>query len=746
MSLKLVKNDSLFQNTPGIYKSLENLNVFQKEAVTADSGPLLVIAGAGSGKTRVLTRKIAYLIEKGESPSSILALTFTNKAANEMKERISALVDPALASGIWSGTFHSVFARILRYEAEKIGYTSSFSIYDSDDSLRVVKKVMNTLGVSTQKMSPQSARGRISWSKNQMITWQEYESSADNSNEKITAQIYAAYENSLQNSNAMDFDDILLNMIHLLKLSDETLKKYSGRFKHILVDEYQDTNRAQYIAVKLLSKIHGNLCVVGDDAQSIYKWRGADIRNILDFRSDYKGSKTVRLEQNYRSTKVILGAADSVIKYNSKQMQKKLWTENPEGEKIELIQCRDEMDEAIKIVNKIKDLAAKDYSVGDFAVLYRTNAQSLALENAFRLANLNYIIVGGISFYKRKEVKDTLAYIRLLMNTKDNEALLRIVNEPPRGLGQVSLDHITNYANSNKIPFFDAFTYADKVPGLQARAVKAAQLFTAFIGNFIAKKDESKPGELILEYIDRSGLLDMYKDIGTSDALDRWNNIQQLLSDISSFFRKNKDATLEDYLQQISLVSEIDEADLNQENVTLMTLHSAKGLEFPVVFISGVEQGLFPLSKADSDPDEMEEERRLMYVGMTRARERLFLSYARQRTKFGELSIQSPSKFINEIDGKYLSGRDLIVHNNSNNVTKQNNINNQSSFAKSKNNEILPDFSEFRVGDKVKHNHFGTGTITGLSGVGPKRQAMIYFASVGGKKRLMLQFAKLEKL
>ncbi len=747
MTLKLVKDDGENRNSSKNIQILNGLNPPQKEAVQHINGPLLIIAGAGSGKTRVLTHRVAYLIQQGIKPWNILALTFTNKAANEMVERIAQIVDEKAAKQIWAGTFHSIFARILRTEAEQIGYTSNFSIYDADDSLRLIRNVMDSLGISQKEFPAQGMRSRISNAKNQMLSVGKYRKEAEETGtilEQQTGLVFETYEKQLKLNNAMDFDDLLINIIHVLQNSKETLQKYQDKFKYILVDEYQDTNRAQYLAVNLLAKSHKNLCVVGDDAQSIYRWRGADIRNILDFQKDFPDAKVIRLEQNYRSTKLILDAADSVIRNNRNQMPKKLWTEQTAGDKIKLFECGDERHEAEKIGSGIRTQIEDGCKPEDIAVLYRTNAQSLAIENALRMMRIPYMIVGGTSFYRRKEIKDALSYLRLLLNRQDNESLLRIVNEPPRGLGKVSLNHIKNYAEEKGLTLFEAFLQADKIDELKPKAKNSAKQFAAMLKEYLDKDEKAAPDELARKFIEAAGLPDMYKEIGTEEALDRWNNIDQLLSDITQYFRGNDEDELEDYLQQVSLVSDIDEADTSENKVKLMTLHSAKGLEFPVVFISGLEQGLFPLQKSDMHPEEEAEERRLFYVGITRAERRVFLSYARRRMRFGEIQYQSPSDFINEIDEKYIESKKK--------KTNAAVTNTQSSKSEvlpkqyKKNHQPKPEPQwDFEVGDRVSHSHFGVGKITGLSGSGEKRMAIVSFPNYG-KKKLMLQYAKLVKI
>jgi DNA helicase-2/ATP-dependent DNA helicase PcrA len=753
-------------NDDGKNKILANLNDQQVKAVRQIDGPLLVIAGAGSGKTRVLTHRIAYLIDQQIAPWNILALTFTNKAALEMKSRISGIVPPEAVQKVWAGTFHSIFARILRTEADKIGYTSSFSIYDTDDSLSLIRSIMSTAGINNKQFPAQGLRSRISWAKNRMVSVQDYIETADNSQDKQTAFVYEAYEESLKKNNAMDFDDLLLKMIELLNSSPEVLNKYQNRFKYILVDEYQDTNRAQYIVINKLAKAHKNICVVGDDAQSIYRWRGADIRNILDFKKDYPDAKLIALEQNYRSTKTIIEAAGSVIKYNANQIQKNLWTENKIGEPIDVMDCRTDKEEAEKISYLISKKRDEGYSAGDIAVLYRTNAQSLSIENSLRQRDLPYVIIGGISFYKRKEIKDTIAYLRLLYNPQDGESLSRIINEPPRGIGLTSLRHLSGYAQRTGKSLLNTFLNVDLVTEVKPKPRAAVKKFTEMIEKYLELKNQLKPGELAMKYIEETGLLDMYKEINTEDALDRWNNIQQLLSDISLFFRQNEAASFDDYLQQIALATDYDEKDTEQDQIKLMTLHTAKGLEFPVVFIAGLEQGLFPLSRQDMSVDEEEEERRLFYVGITRAEEKLYLSFCRQRYRFGDIKDQSPSSFINEVDSKYLRWEEtksmsqhipgpslrkteeekkLAKWDTNSNYQKQLSLNMEKKKQAEQKRDKPGRPPKIEMGDKVKHSHFGMGKVLAIAGTGANAKAVIMFDSVG-RKVIMLQYARLEKL
>ena len=740
---------------------LDELNPEQQKAAMHINGPLLIIAGAGSGKTKTLTYRIAYALSQGVQSSSILALTFTNKAAEEMKSRISTLIGATQAKSIWAGTFHSIFARILRFEAEHIGFTSSFSIYDTDDSLSMIRSVMRDAGISAQQFTPQSIKGRISHAKNLMISWQEYEASSQDINEKQTALVYKEYEKRLRLNNAMDFDDILLNIIRLLQLSPEIKAKYQQRFSLIMVDEYQDTNRAQYIAVNLLAGGHRNLCVVGDDAQSIYRWRGADIRNILDFQKDYPDAEIVKLEQNYRSTKVILSAADSIISKNRKQLKKTLWTDNPQGDLIKVIETRDDREEADAIKSMIKhELTHNGISAKDIAILYRTNAQSLSLEDALRSSRIGYTIIGGVSFYKRKEVKDTIAYLRLLCNPSDSESLTRIINEPARGIGPSTLKKLNEYAQSQSIALFTAFEQANTLPDLQKRAVQASFDFTTMIHRFTELKSSLPPHELAKEYIEATGLLRMFKDEDTEESLDRWNNVQRMLSNIEEEYEKDSALTIEEFLQTVALMSDIDETDMGQERIAMMTMHAAKGLEFPVVFIAGLEQGLFPMGRAEHDPDEQEEERRLFYVGITRAEQRLYLSYAQRRYRFGELNFSQPSMFLRELHPDTIEYVDTFGTSRSvrtPEIISSRQTKYGSGIQKSKPSpffediplaeetfsQVEPEGYDIRTGMKVMHGKFGKGTVQSVSGNGEKREAIVIFEGIG-KKQLLLKYAKLQ--
>ncbi len=796
MSLKLVKTtndlfsqeDSAAENT--VTDVLAGLNPSQAEAVSTVDGPLLIVAGAGSGKTRVLTFRVAHLIQKGVKPWNILALTFTNKAAGEMKERIKHICGEKAARQVWAGTFHSIFARLLRGYADVLGYTNSFSIYDTDDSTSVIRAAMNSLNISSQMISASAIRSAISAAKNQMTSWQEYSNTAAEFRERQIAKVYEAYERQLHKNNAMDFDDLLLNMIRLLRHSDEMLVAVQQRFTHILVDEYQDTNRAQYVAVQLLAGGHRNLCVVGDDAQSIYRWRGADIRNILDFQKDYAEAKVVRLEQNYRSTKHILASADAVIKNNRKQIPKTLWTDNEEGHVISIYSNRDDREEAERVLQIIEmDARTHGTKYNDIAILYRTNAQSQALEDALRRSAVPYTMVSGISFYKRKEVKDAAAYLRLLINPSDAESLLRVVNEPARGLGDTSLQRLRDYAGDRGTTLFEAFQQADSVEGLMKRAAKAAREFVGIVEHFRSQLDSMAPDDLARQYIEATGLMRHYELMKTEDAEDRLNNIVRLLTDISEYTLREEDPSLEAYLQQLALVSDVDEADTSQNRVAVMTLHAAKGLEYPSVIITGVEEGLLPLVKDNSHPDEREEERRLFYVGITRACKRLYITYAERRLRFGNVEYTRPSSFLHELPAESINwqGRRENVQERTrfDEASSSNSgpsrygaarssapgaTSNRSDAAQSrpstpyrqtpsprKNFDDMPPSENYsqiepshadvplKRGMMVRHKLFGEGKVEIVVGEGQNQKVSVIFPGAG-RKNLMVKFAKLEVL
>lgn len=749
---------------------LDGLNENQKEAVTTINGPLQIIAGAGSGKTRVLTHRIAHLIEQGIKPYNILALTFTNKAAKEMKHRIAQLVDEYNAERIWAGTFHSIFARILRYEASEIGYDNNFSIYDTEESLTVLKKTVFTNIDISKETKENAVFSAISSAKNKLILPDKYAQNATTNFEKIVAECYREYQAQLLRNNSMDFDDLLVNMLRLLHIPN-ILAKYQDKFHYILIDEYQDTNKVQYSAINELAKHRQNICVVGDDAQSIYKWRGADITNILNFGKDYPYCKVVKLEQNYRSTKNILAAADSVIKHNKNQLPKHLWTENDDGEKIYLMKLQNDRVEAKNVVDIINNKYREGEKLNQFAILYRTNAQSLVFENACRMLNLPYIVIGGMSFYKRKEVKDILAYLRLLVNFKDDNSLLRIINEPPRGIGGVTVDAVVNFARKNRLSLLESLKTATSEQVITKKPATQIDKLSHLFEKHIQLVRENASPEHLVEFIQQTGIIDYYKEIDTDDANDRLANIEQLLTDIISYisndslgdsFNENSERNLQSYLEQVSLISDLDAKELAEDRITLMTLHSAKGLEYDNVFIVGLENNLFPLTSSSKFVDDIEEERRLFYVGVTRARKTLTVSYCENRMKFGQFHQNSPSIFLKEIEPDLLEdvmGNTFLVRKRNFDSVLSNNQKMPSpkkSFPK-ENYSQIDDFSDddnysqlpetvdgFRIGDVVKHSSFGVGKVLDISGFGDKQKITVHFSTVG-RKQLLLKYANLEK-
>lgn len=728
---------------------LRQLNTVQRDAVKALDGPVMILAGAGSGKTRVLTYRVAYLIESGVPPHNILALTFTNKAANEMKERIRVLVGEG-AEKLWMGTFHSLFARVLRYEAEALGFNSNFTIYDTDDTQSLIKTIIIDQGSNLQQLAPAAVRSRISAAKNQMMTPEEYAGKATDFFEQKVSSTFHEYRKRLHASNAMDFDDLLLHPIALFERDPAILAKYQKRFRFILVDEYQDTNRAQYQLLHHLAAAHRNICVVGDDAQSIYAFRGADIRNILEFEKDYPEAKTFRLEQNYRSTKKILAGADSVIKNNQAQLDKTLWTKNDDGEPITVMECFDDREEAMKIIHAMQEESRKlKAQLRDFAVLYRTNAQSRSIEDALRRSGIPYTIVGGIAFYRRKEIKDVLAYMRLIVNPQDDESLMRIINVPPRGIGDTTMTRIRTFAHSRGISMFDAMCNPNEIDTISAAFKIKLETFAHFLKKYRSLKEKISAGELVRSLVDELDVINLYKQEQTPDSQSRIENIQELLSAISDYESNEGESTIEAFLAEASLVSDIDQYDTERNAVTLMTLHAAKGLEFPVVFIAGMEEGLFPSGQA-RDPKEIEEERRLCYVGMTRAMQKLYLSHAHHRILFGERQAQMPSRFLTEIDPAVVttsttrrkrSDAPPPAQRTVRPKAKQPAFNEYSQIVEESYSQTL----QLKKGTAVVHETFGKGVVTNLTGDGDMRRAEVAFEGVG-KKVLVLKFAKLTVL
>lgn len=725
--------------------NLKELNPEQKQAVEYDEGPHIVVAGAGSGKTRVLTYKIAYLIDKGYEPECLLALTFTNKAASEMKERIKQLTGPKSQS-IWMGTFHSIFARILRTEAKYLNYRNNFSIYDAEDSHSLVSNIMSDQNIDIEGVTTNSVKHRISLLKNHMILPKEFrQHHMQNFIDEKIAGIYDEYQKRLVEFNAMDFDDLLIKPIELFVNNPKIHHKYKKKFNYLLVDEFQDTNKAQYELLKMLTTRDGKICVVGDDAQSIYSWRGATISNMLDFEKEFSKCKTFKLEQNYRSTKTILAASDSVIKYNKDQITKTLWTKNPEGDKVTLVKCSDEKDEGYQIAKYIKqEISKKKLQLKDFAVLYRTNAQSRVLEEIFRREKIPYRIIGGVEFYKRKEVKDIVAYLRILSNQNDEESLLRIMNFPQRGIGSTTIKRMIAFARKHNISLFDTMTRVFEVIDIKERIQKNVKHFKILLDKYIDLKDKLSVGELSRALVDELGVLRMFKEENTPESTARWENINELLSALSEFSSSNKEAKLEQYLEEVSLISDIDLYEGEKNAITLLTVHSAKGLEFPIVFISGCEEDVFPLSNRFSSDATLEEERRLFYVAMTRARIKVYISHARSRYRFGEVAYQSRSRFIDEITPEALDEINGTAGRKSGSRKSKKEM-----YYEYFENVDYEDFNQdnksLKPGSRVMHDKFGLGKVTQVVGSGEMTKATVVFEG-NNVKQLMLKFAKLKVL
>lgn len=713
----------------------------------------MIVAGAGSGKTRVLTYKIAYLIESGINPFEMLALTFTNKAANEMKQRIHKLAGTA-AENLWMGTFHSVFAKILRIEAQHIGFDRNFTIYDDDDSEKVVEACMKELGFSTDNPKPKTVNGYIKGLKNKLVLPDDI-GNVTNPFERIAVPVYREYQNRLIKNNAMDFDDLLINPIILFRTNPDVLAKYQNRFKFILVDEYQDTNRAQYEIVKMLAQGHGNVSVVGDDAQSIYRWRGAEIENILKFESDFEGCNVFKLEQNYRSTKSILSLADEVIKNNKRQIKKTLFTDNHDGDKVTLAEVFSDRDEGLMVVKWIlNEIQHRKLNFKDFVILYRTNAQSRVIEDALRTNSIPYIIVGGVKFYQRREIKDVLAYLKVLVNPKDDEAMTRILKLRD-GIGDQTVEKLKAMAKeiAKSIAEVLLAMLEDKnAEGDKAKRRTKIENELIRVAEIIKKYNEVKeglsPSELARSIVDEIGILRELRNDGTDESMDRMYNVQELLSGISEYTDNTEGATLEGFLQEVSLVTDIDKYDTDKNAVTLMTTHSSKGLEFPVVFITGLEDGIFPLSSSMMEQEEMEEERRLFYVAITRAMQKLYMTYALQRYRFGNVSYQMKSRFINEIDTSKLEYQKSSVmtrhksrsHQEEGTSIKYEFYNNKSSDDVL--NDIFREDLGVKKGSVVFHNNFGKGKVIDVSGRGDAKKASIHFDKVG-VKNIILKYANL---
>ena len=750
---------------------LENLNESQLKATLNTEGPMIVIACAGSGKTRVLTYKIAYLMTKGIDPFNILALTFTNKAAREMKDRIAMIVGDE-AKNLWMGTFHSVFAKILRIEAEKLGYTSNFTIYDTEDSQKLVSSIIKELNLDKEIYKYKSIFARISSLKNSLITPKAYRQNVDLiESDKIAKrtsfiEVYVEYINRCFKSGAMDFDDLLLKTNELLSKFPDVLAKYQNLFRYILVDEYQDTNHSQYLIVKALSDKFQNICVVGDDAQSIYSFRGANIRNILNFQNDYHDVKVFRLEQNYRSTKNIVNAANSVIEKNENKLDKVVWTENEIGSKINVTRLLTDGEEGRYVASSIFESKMRNqYKNKDFVILYRTNAQSRAFEDSLRKKNIPYRVYGGLSFYQRKEIKDIIAYLRLVVNKSDEEAFKRIINFPVRGIGQTSVDKLIVESKKRGVPIFDiAKNINDFNVGIGSKIRSKISDFILSIEKLRLMLDESNAFEITEEVIKSSGIYKLYKDEETIESISRMQNIEELLNGVKDFVDTQaritqSNITLEEFLQDVALVTDFDQNTENQDKVSLMTIHLAKGLEFPSVYIVGLEENLFPSAMNINSREELEEERRLFYVALTRAQKEVNLSYVLNRYRWGKLIDSDPSRFIDEIEDDYINmitptsdQRPKMFFNNVNKSFNKNKIrykkpkpNIPGNYVKVKKGNSKTNLfdNNLIVGNIVSHIRFGRGEVLKLEGKGNDIKAEINFEKAGVKK-LLLRFAKLK--
>lgn len=735
---------------------LDKLNDKQREAVQKTDGPLLIMAGAGSGKTRVLTHRIAYLLdEKQISPRNVLAITFTNKAAREMKDRVSQLVGPE-ADYMWVSTFHSMCVRMLRRDADRIGLSRNFTILDSGDQLTVIKNIIKEKNIDPKKFEPRAILAGISSAKNNVQTPDQFQASAGDYYQKIIADVYQSYQKTLVKNQSLDFDDLIMQTIHLFDRVPEALEYYQRRFQYIHVDEYQDTNYAQYYLVKKLAEKYQNLCVVGDSDQSIYRWRGADIKNILSFEKDYPNADIVLLEQNYRSTKSILDAANAVIKNNSDRKAKKLWTGNDNGSKLNYYVAETERYEGIYVANQIEDyIQSHAFNYRDVAILYRTNAQSRAIEETFVKANIPYQMVGGTKFYDRKEIKDMLAYLRLISNPNDDLSFARVVNEPKRGIGRASLEKLENYAADHDISLYTATQEID-FAGLSTRATKSLAEFGQMIKNWIQQQEFLTATDMVEEVLEKTGYIEMLSNDRTIEAQTRLENLNEFKTVTQNFEQESEDKTLVAFLTDLALIADIDRMDddpFADNKVTMMTLHAAKGLEFPVVFLIGMEENIFPHSRSLMDDEEMAEERRLAYVGITRAEKILHLTHAKMRTLYGRTNMNGMSRFVREIPTDLLEGFaeqdvDPISHMFNQDQAFSNDSIQQKSrpIKRSAQKKTTGGEKEaWQVGDKAQHNKWGLGTIVKVTGTGDSMELDVAFPAPTGVKRLLAKFAPITK-
>lgn len=738
--------DWFLDDVPADSPLFADLNPTQREAVAATEGPVLVVAGAGSGKTRVLTYRIAHLIrDLSVAPDSILAITFTNKAANEMKERVGALVGGMVRS-MWVSTFHSACVRILRREASRLGYKSGFTIYDDADSLRLLRMVVKDLDLESKRFPEKMLKGIISNAKSELVDFESFADHGDGFFHEQVADVYRLYQQRLVEASAMDFDDLLMVTVELFSAFPDVLETYQRRFRYVLVDEYQDTNRAQYMLVKQLTASHRNLCVVGDSDQSIYKFRGADIRNIRDFEKDYPDARVIVLDQNYRSTETILEAANSVISNNTKRTPKHLWSDRGRGSHIIRFEAEDEHDEAGYVADEVERLQGQGYNLADMAVFFRTNAMSRVIEDVFVRRGVPYTVVGSVKFYDRKEIKDAVAYLKALVNPADEVSLKRIVNEPKRGIGQTSVAHVDRFSQAQRIGFAEGLRRAAEIPQLNTRAQKAILEFVALIDGLREKAAEGGVHAAVEAVLDDTGLVATLESERTIEAMGRVENLRELAGVAAEFEKSNEGAVIGDedfdsldnlrrlevFLESTALVADIDEWDEGAGAATLMTLHTAKGLEFPVVFMVGMEDGVFPHMRSLGDPEELEEERRLAYVGITRAQDHLYLTSAWQRMLFGGSNYNPPSRFLQEVPDGLLEKAPKRMRNRP--VDR----------AAASGPRTTVAAGEVGPGDRVRHDKWGLGTVREVVGDGDRAEAEVMF-DTQGKKRLLLAWAPLER-
>lgn len=728
---------------------LNGMNPEQAEAVQATEGPLLIMAGAGSGKTRVLTHRIAYLVlEKQVYPSNILAITFTNKAAREMRNRIDGLLGHGTGQRMWASTFHSMCVRILRRDIDRIGFTKNFSILDTTDQLTVIKNVLKQLNLDPKKFEPRTMLNAISSAKNECITAEEFAANmnAHNPYEKTVSEVYAAYAKRLQKNQSLDFDDLIMTTLTLFNKVPEVLEYYQNKFHYIHVDEYQDTNNAQYQLVQKLASKFKNICVVGDSDQSIYRWRGADITNILSFEKDYPNAKVIMLEQNYRSTKRILQAANDVIQKNTSRYPKELRTDNADGPAITLHKAGDERQEAQYVVQEIQKLMQQEnYKTSDFAILYRTNAQSRILEEMFVKSNMAYTIVGGTKFYDRKEIKDLLAYLRLIANNDDDLSLARVINEPKRGIGATSFEKMARFSIDHDRTIMDSLQEADFM-GLTPKTAQTVLEFHSMINGFTQMQEYLSVTELVEEVLKKSGYRQMLQNDKTIEGESRLENLNEFLSVTQAFEKQSDDKSLVAFLTDLALISDIDSLDDDEDAdgpIILMTMHAAKGLEFPVVFIVGLEENVFPHSRSNNDDDELEEERRLAYVGITRAEKRLYLTHATSRTLFGKSNYNMPSRFISEISEELIEP--TFANHRAGAATSYKQAPKRQAVTRPAYKQSGGDKLGWKAGDRATHKKWGTGTVVNVKGEGEQVELDIAFPSPVGIKRLLAKFAPIEK-